>query len=65
MITEERHAVLAARSEGRFPETAVKFVLRAIDAEELSLNAITRAPDAPEPRPAPVDTRSASRPDHG
>ncbi|WP_159603994.1 cation:proton antiporter [Agromyces humi] len=64
MIAEERRAVLAARSEGRFPETAVKFVLRAIDAEELSLNAITKAPDAAAPRPQPADTRSPGRRGH-
>lgn len=64
MITEERQAVLVARSEGRFPETAVKFVLRAIDAEELSLNAITKAPDAGAPRPEPADTRSSAKRGH-
>lgn len=51
MIRAEREAVLAARNEGRFPETAVKSVLRAIDAEELSLRASVKGaggtPDLP------------------
>lgn len=39
MIQAEREAVINARSEGRFPDTAVRSVLKAIDAEELSLRA--------------------------
>lgn len=53
MIQAERNAVLAARMDGRFTEPAVKSVLRAIDAEELSLRATATGH---EPAPArPVD----------
>ena len=44
MLTAERDAVLAARDEGRYPETAVRSVLRSIDAEETALRA--HAPDS-------------------
>ncbi|GAB2449418.1 CPA1 family monovalent cation:H+ antiporter [Conyzicola lurida] len=39
MIDAEREAVLAARSEGRYQERAVRDVLRSIDAEETALAA--------------------------
>ena len=39
MIEAERDAVLAARSEGRYSDLAVRAVLRAIDAEEITLRA--------------------------
>jgi monovalent cation/hydrogen antiporter len=56
MIRAEREAVLAARNEGRFPETAVKSVLRAIDAEELSLRASVKgAGGTPELPPTERD----------
>jgi Na+/H+ antiporter len=37
MLAAERSAVLAARDEGRYPESAVRSVLRSIDAEETAL----------------------------
>jgi monovalent cation/hydrogen antiporter len=53
MIRAEREAVLAARDDGRFPEPAVKSVLRAIDAEELSLGAgVLAAGTKPDAVPA-------------
>ncbi|MBM7503688.1 CPA1 family monovalent cation:H+ antiporter [Agromyces aurantiacus] len=54
MIRAERDAVLTARNQGRFPERAVKSVLRAIDAEELALRANAMGQDPPhaaEPDP--------------
>ncbi|MGW9182552.1 Na+/H+ antiporter [Agromyces sp. NPDC055661] len=59
MIQAERDAVLAARMDGRFPEPAVKAVLRAIDAEELSLRA---SATGQEPGPSPSPSPSAEAP---
>ncbi|MGH1526923.1 hypothetical protein ACRAWC_24510 [Leifsonia sp. L25] len=39
MIVAERQAVLAARSEGRYQEPAVRSVLAFLDAEESALKA--------------------------
>ena len=46
MLSAEREAVLTARAEGRYPESAVRAVLRNIDAEETALRA--NAPDSPK-----------------
>ena len=69
MIRAERDAVLAARTEGRFPEPAVKAVLRAIDAEELALRASATGqeparggPEAARTGPAPTPAAPASAP---
>jgi Na+/H+ antiporter len=40
MIAAEREAVLAARSEGRYQEQAVKAVLASIDAEEIAVRVL-------------------------
>ncbi|MFF1635463.1 Na+/H+ antiporter [Leifsonia sp. NPDC058248] len=44
MIKAERHAVLSARSEGRYQELAVRSVLAFLDAEEAALKSGPRKP---------------------
>ncbi|HEY0260658.1 MAG TPA: cation:proton antiporter [Lacisediminihabitans sp.] len=42
MIVAERRAVLAARTEGRYQERAVRAILASIDAEEIAVRALWR-----------------------